>query len=320
MRDDVAQAPRASAGPGAASTSKLISIRAPLTRLARIEPLVAAGADEFYCGFAEEEGAHEVVGTNHRQGPKANFIDRDELARAVERCHELERSVSLVLNARSMYGPSEEAFLGQLELARDLGVDSVVVGSMLGLLLASGHEARGSVQIHCGVNTGLLNRGAFAEAKALGATRVTLSRHFLVDEIKGMAEDSPDMAFEVFALNGRCGYYDAYCGFHYDRVPGQRHDFSSGCLFVRDASMPRFERDACSACRVVALMDQPGVVAAKIVGRDFDPAGIEGDVRFLREALDAARDQSPEERLAGTRAIRARRYGAPCPTDCAHGE
>ena len=296
-----------------------IALRAPLTRLEHLDRLAAAGADKFYCGFTDGNALDGRVGANHRQGPLSNFLDKAELAQAVTRGRELGREISLTLNARSISDEAEPVFREQLGMAIELDVEGVIIGNWLGLLLAHEIIKGPRPRIQCGVNVGILNAAAAREARDLGASSVTLARHLTTDEILEIAAAVPELDFEVFALNGHCGYYDAYCGFHYDYIPGQIADFASGCLFVEDQRVPRYERYGCSACRVVRVMGAPNVVATKLVGRDFDPERMLHDLAFLRELVDSAGRASASERPAEARRIYARHRGRPCPEGCVRG-
>lgn len=250
----------------------MFAINVPLRRHEDVDRLVKAGADSFYCGLNDTVGTSGGGGMNQRQSDQSSFSSIADLERAVHRAHELGREVFIAVNTRILAGPYIEKFIRQLDVAADLGIDSVIVGSMNGLMIA--RERHPEIKLIGSVGLGILNSRSARFFKDLRIYRAIVSRHLTPAEIAMVCDGAPDIEIEAFLMNGKCGNFDSMCGYDYYDPAGAMANFT-GCVFVADKNVTRYRRYACGACALPFFATRPNFAAAKIIGRDFDVESVE---------------------------------------------
>jgi len=319
-----------------------VKIISPVDHPDEVEPLVAAGADELYCGLAFEEwlGTWTIAALSRRSARIANLGSIEQLARTVSLAHAAGVPVCLTVNEHYYTQAQQPRLLDYLAGAAATGVDALIVADPA-LLLAL-REAKLGVELHLSTGTSILNAEAALLFQELGVSRVTLERQQTLAEIERLVAGVPGLETAVFVLNGRCPNVDGLCTYDHSQLPGEAHgnacmvpckvrcrptgdDGAPGELgrvapVVRQRVWERHHMDA-SPCGACALHDlrRIGVTHLKIVGRGNSARRKLADVRFLRAlvTLSGVEALGRDRFRASARLLHAHAYQRPClPVGC----
>jgi putative protease len=202
-----------------------MKILAPLRSSSEVEPLVAAGAAEFYCGLTPANwSASQGQAWAHRRDPRsAGVPDLEDLRRIVALASP--RPVYATLNSPS-YRDSAIPLLLDFgrRLLEEIGVRALIVAQWeLLLALAEAGLAR---SVHVSSLATCRNRGAALFYRALGVSRIILPRHLTLGEIEDIRV--PDVGFEAFILNDGCVFEEGLCA--------TTHALGTFCLADADAT------------------------------------------------------------------------------------
>ena len=284
-----------------------MKILAPIRSSSEVEPLAAAGADEFYCGLTPP-GWSETQGQSwaHRRNPRAAGVPGvEDLQRIVALA--AQRPVYVTLNAPS-YRASAIPLLVDFarRLLGELGVRALIVAEWeLLLALAEAGLAR---SVHVSSLATCRNRGTALFFRDLGVARIILPRHLTLPEIEDILV--PDVGFEAFVINDGCVFEEGLCATTHalgtfcladaDPVqatadPGpipadalERYAFwkwtqnNCGCGTSRG-----FPLGPCGLCAIPRLA-AAGVDSLKVVGREASLERKEASVRLVARALRLA--------------------------------
>ncbi len=284
-----------------------MKILAPVRSSSEVEPLAAAGADEFYCGLTPP-GWRETQGQSwaHRRNPRAAGVPGvEDLRRLVALAGQ--RPVYVTLNSPA-YRASAIPLLVDFarRLLDELGVRALIVAEWeLLLALAEAGLAR---SVHVSSLATCRNRGAALFFRDLGVARIILPRHLTLPEIEEILV--PDVGFEAFVLNDGCVFEEGLCATTHalgtfcladaDSMqaaadPGpipadalERYAFwkwtlnNCGCQTSRG-----FPLGPCGLCAIPRLA-AAGVASLKVVGREASLERKEASVSLVAQALRLA--------------------------------
>lgn len=194
-----------------------MKIVAPIARVAEIEALAQAGANELYCGLVPRQWVGRFHALNANRRPTGNLGDYDELARAVAAAHAAGCTLSLVLNAQQYPAAQAEAAAGIAHAFVDMGGDALII-SDLGLLHAV-HSRLPATRLHVSSVATCRNAAAARFCRDLGARRLILPRDVTLDEACSIAAEVPDIEVEAFVLNDGCVFEEGACNTIH--LPGQ---------------------------------------------------------------------------------------------------
>lgn len=295
-------------------------IVSPISRVQEVEPLAAAGADEFYCGILPRDWVDSFKTSNANRRIFGNLDSYEDLGRAVALAHEAGARMSLVLNAQHYTPEQVLALVGIAEHFRDLGGDALIV-SDIALVMALA-EALPGFRLHLSSVASCRNGEAARLFHSLGIRRVILPRDVSIAEAAAMASAAPEIEFEVFILNDGCVFEEGVC--HTIHLPGKLG--GPICLdnyqstYCRRDGRPMDEADAhrmqdneadykrwlwyrfsngftltpdglpwgpCGLCAIPALR-AAGITAIKIAGREGAPERKLASVGMVRQTLDRA--------------------------------
>ena len=306
-----------------------MKILAPLGKVEEAERLVAAGADELYCGVQprEWEGRFGELLANRRKF--GNLHSLSDLERVVNVAHGSDASVSLTLNAQH-YSPKQTDYILALAAsAAEIGVDAFIVGDA-GILAALAAKKM-PVRLHVSSIASCRNSQAANWYRELGASRVILPRQVTLAEVATMVRAVPELDFEVFGLNDGCIYEEGVChtihlepqqggpicldpyDYQYRRTDGAEPDDEER------ANLARHEKDhaewswytyscgftmteeglshgPCAFCAIPTLQEI-GVTALKIVGREAGFGRKLRSVQMMKAVIDKMAAGVDEEEL-----------------------
>ena len=284
-----------------------MKILAPLAKSDEVEPLIAAGAHEFYCGITPP-GWADLFGATwvHRRNPRTGVADVADLERSIVLAGT--RPVYVTLNAAS-YPAGAVPLLVRFghTLVERLGVAALIVGDVE-LLLALVAEGLGAY-IHVSSLASCRNAGAAAFYRDLGVARVILPRHVSLREIEQVA--TAGIPIEVFALNDGCAFEEGTCATTHaygafcieDRLEGklaplsERYEFWKWTLDNCGSQTSRgYTLGPCGLCALPRLL-RAGIASVKVVGREASCARKAASVRLASIALEQAQAHASPEAI-----------------------
>jgi len=175
------------------------------------DALCDAGVDELYCGiFQRGEFSHGNSTLNRREGLLFNLAGYEEFKRLVSMANA--RGVPLYLAVNSFYSQdSLEQAIEQIEGVLPMRPAGFIVADIAVLKYLSEIGFDGEVIISVGGVA--FNTSAVRFYHELGATRVTLPRHFTVEELTAFRNMPVEL--EMILLEDRCQFVDGFCNFYH---------------------------------------------------------------------------------------------------------
>jgi putative protease len=316
-----------------------IRIAAPVSSVADADAVLAAGADELYCGWLPEEwiarfGQGDVL--TRRQSRHAHAGTGGEMAGILGLARRANVPVALVLNGR--YTRAQIAPIRRiLDAWQNLGGRRVIVADLGLLMTLRRHYPLQSP--HLSLLAGVFNGAAAAFFAGLGAQRIVLPRDLSLAEIRATVAGAPNLEYEAVALHQKCPFMDGMCRFRHDthlprgvpaafryaasppRVGLEDPDYEGhGCQLaywsargpVRLPACGTPDAPPCAAC-VIAALRACGVTRLKIAARGYPADAVVRGVRFLKRvaAVSASAGPASAARRRIRRVYRAT-FGVPC--------
>lgn len=199
-----------------------MKITAPISRVEEIQLLAEAGADEFYCSVVPESWMKEFKTSGVSRRAFGNLPSFDDLERAVNEAHRLDKELFLVMNSQHYTGVQIQCLLELAQVFDDFNGDAVIVGDETLLALLASHNFNFS--IHLSSIASCRNKEAAQFHRELGADRIIFPRDMKLNEIQQMINSSqkgsdPNLEFEAFILNDGCAFEEGSC--HTIHLPGK---------------------------------------------------------------------------------------------------
>jgi putative protease len=237
-----------------------VKILAPLRSSSEVEPLTAAGAEEFYCGLTPPRWS-ETQGpswANRRNPRSAGVPDLEDLRRIVALA--AQRPVYVTLNSPS-YRASAIPLLVDFsrQLLEEMGVRALIVAEWE-LLLALA-EAGLAPSVHVSSLATCRNQGAALFYRDLGISRIILPRHLTLREIEDIRV--PGVELEAFVLNDGCVFEEGLCA--------TTHALGTFCMADGDAPARPAPADGAAPPRPARLL----VVGGEVEARSIPPEALE---------------------------------------------
>lgn len=278
----------------------MVKIIAPIHSVEGAEQVVAAGADEIYCGV-RLPGMKYVTLTG--RPAFCNLPSYEDLAQVVHLAHERQVQVALTVNLPFMTQLLEPLVRSYLEKCMSTGVDSLIVGN-LGILLFI-HQMGLGVPIYASSFLTVRNHQAADFLHELGVTRIVAPQDITLNELRDLVEHT-SLEVEAFAHGEGCSNVGGNCYLIHthrpqdeasvldsakvssivrDGVDGDDDSFihirpRNSCLFCFDVykddatcehlgQLPILDAYTfCSLCRLPEIIST-GVKGLKLVGRGF---------------------------------------------------
>lgn len=216
----------------------MMKILSPIDKPEEVEPLIEAGAEEFYCGVLEETWytPYPVISINRRPAGKGHVRDFKALKKVTAGAHENDIPVFFTLNEHYYTREQLPLVKEYIERAIDAGIDALII-SDYGILVAL-PDSIAPVDIHISTGGTVFNSRTARFYHELGACRITLPRHLTLDEMKKILKQIPPMETTAFVFNSRCINVDGFCTFQHG-LSGKNTP-----LFYRNACMLPYEISA----------------------------------------------------------------------------
>lgn len=294
-----------------------MKILAPLRTPEEVGPLLAAGADEFFCGLTPPDWTERFGRTwaNRRAPQSAGVRDLEDFARIVSLADGKEVHVALNAPFYPSGGVEVMATFGMRLL--ELGAAALIVADLdlLLTLAAAGHGPR----LHLSSLATCINPAAATFYRELDVARIILPRHLTLAEIEATMVSG--IEFEVFLLNDGCVFEEGLCATTHAAGPFcamdgevtegiapetlERYAFwkwtlnHCGCRTGNGYPM-----GPCGLCAIPRLLTS-GITSLKVVGREASLERKEASVRIAARSLRLAQEgASPEEIRQGVLNLR----------------
>jgi len=331
--------------------SEMIKILSPISRLDEVEKVIAAGADELYCGILLDDwrSSYTVAASiNRRQednlilGTSPHYKSFEEFKESVKIAHSGSVPVALTLNEHYYSNEQYPHLLSYVDKALEAGVDALIIGDVA--FIVTIQEMEIPVNVYVSTAGTVFNSEAAQFFKELGASRIILPRHLTIEEIGAIAHDVPDMELEAFILNSRCANIDGFCTFQHGLADlfsdsMVKEHYLNACMLPYNLSVYpdttgqldpatkdkiSWERQSiwsalhiddrpCGACALYEFSTM-GLHGVKIVGRENTKSKKIKDITFLRTLLDFLSEKNPgrEDFRKYSRSLYQETYKWPC--------
>lgn len=312
-----------------------IKILSPFSRADEIEPLIQAGADDFYCGLLPSDWRESytvAVSLNRRQEDNPVICTTphiktfNEFEKSIQIAHQYKAQVILALNEHYYDQDQYSYLIAYIEKSLKAGVDAFIVGDV-GIILTI-KEIHPHASIHISTAGTAFNSETVHFYRDLGASRVILPRHLSLEEIKEIACNIHGIGLEAFILNSRCANVDGFCTFQHglaDFIPEKerKRDYENACMVLYKISADvkgcsedeaekllqdkvswerqhfwsamHIDERPCGACALYEF-EEIGLSGVKIVGRQNTTEKKVKDTAFIRQLLNFLRDEKPTKK------------------------
>jgi U32 family peptidase len=191
-----------------------MKILAPIRERDELEMLLAAGAEEFYCGITPKEWLERYSGAVwlNRRSPKGSGLDSmEELRGLSDEVHRAGKEIFVTLNG-PYYTAEQIPLVLRLaeQLSGDCGVDALIVSDVN--LMSRISDAKLQAKLHVSSVAASLNVEAIRFLQNFGPSRVVLPRSLTLPEIAGITGAvRREIEIEVFLLNDGCAFEEGFC-------------------------------------------------------------------------------------------------------------
>ena len=329
----------------------MIKILSPISHFDEVEDVIAAGADELYCGILLDDWRNRYTvsaSLNRRQednpllGTSPHFKSFKELKESVELAHSHSVPVILTLNEH-YYSQDQYSYLQPyVDKAVEAEVDAFIVGDSAFIICL--RERGIEIPLHISTAGTTFNSETVKFYQELGASRIILPRHLTIEEIESIVSEAPAIEIEAFILNSRCANIDGFCTFQHglaDLFIDQKvkEQYLNACMLTYNVSVYgdtigeldsitkgkiSWERQSiwsglhiddrpCGACALYEF-SQIGLHGVKIVGRQNSKSKKVKDIRFIHTLINflSEKNSSKEEFRKYARRLYQETYKWPC--------
>lgn len=309
-----------------------MKILAPISNVDEIESIVNLDIDEVYTGI--NIGKFNL--TNRRPSSLCNFSSLGDFEKLINRCHENDVKVNLVLNA--LFYP-EDCFKDIFNIIcklKSIGLDNIIISDLNLLLFLEQNGVNKGLGIHASTCCSLYNSMAVKVFQDLGVNRIILPRHLTIDEIKNIVSSNYDMSYEVLIKNTRCINDDGMCSFEHGLHNfGNKKYEGGGCRLNYETSFERVSNElseidkkiilsrmkqvrgdflfSCGACSLYEF-SKLHIDVVKIVGREFSIKRKIKDIKFISMLISKLESNSlsKNEYSSFAKALYVEIYGQEC--------
>lgn len=283
-----------------------MNIMCPVNSVHALKNYIGLGIEEIYVGVdCEEFGLNNVTFTGRTKllcnGENAQLKNFDELREVVDISHANGILVNFTANVRNLPEELTQEYLNYVDKAVKTGVDTLIVGSILSLVLL---KDRHKIPIHSSTFFYPFNKYNADFFHEFGVRRMILPTALSIEEIKEIIEyikeKNYSMEIEVFGhfgctnINGRCNIFynpPSICRGKFS-VTDSQNNMQSNCSFL-DAGKD------CTICSIIEL-EKMGISSIKIMGRGLPIPLIGTLVSVYKGAITMAKENY------GTNEIRKR--------------
>jgi collagenase-like PrtC family protease len=298
-----------------------MKIVTPLTNVDCYEPLVEAGADEFFCGiipfrWLEKYGSLMPINRRESVVGKYNITEMNSMKiinRMVEKYHV---PVKITFNAH-YYISEQYPILHRLILdLMDIGFNTFIISDFAFIAYLRDKEIK--CDIHVSGESEVTNRLSMEFFNQFNVSRYVFPRKITLNDMKEciLKNSIENIEYEAFVMNSLCRYSGAFCNAVHsddmihicdipfkltretensgrfkivDKIINKSRAFSANNLnnLNIDTSKEGYKlgSSGCGACRIKELRDI-GVTHGKVVGRGNKLENLVKDIRDVKKIND----------------------------------
>ncbi len=194
-----------------------MKIVAPISRLAELEPVLQAGADELYFGMVPEDWTKKFGISNASRRMFGNITDYGEMRKIIALTREAGKQAMLTLNAQHYTEQQANCLIDLAKRFSDEGGTAIILADAP--LLAELSSLNLHARLHLSSIAACRNTEAARLFQSLGADRIIFPRYMQLREIAEMISAEPTLEYEAFVLNDGCIYEEGVC--HTIHLPQQ---------------------------------------------------------------------------------------------------
>jgi collagenase-like PrtC family protease len=190
-----------------------------------IEKLIAAGADEFFCGIVPSEWANyygHSISLNKRFSPTSQFNSFEQLKKIVDKIHYFKKKVFITFNAH-YYTKEQLTFVEKYlrQTSTEIKPDAIIVTHPLVALLV--RDLGLDLKMHIGGDAGVYNSRFVKFLKELGIVRIKFPRDMTINEMAKVIADTKHlgMEYEAFIMEQRCPFSGVGCRSEHGMSPSR---------------------------------------------------------------------------------------------------
>lgn len=261
-----------------------LEILAPCGSMESLAAAVRCGANAVYLGTKE---------LNARRN--ANNFSFDELAQAVEYCHQ--RNVRVYLTVNTLVGDDEMKTAYQTVYdALKCGVDAFIVQDFGFAKMIK--DCFACAKIHASTQCSVMTADGVNALREMGFSRVVVPREMSLDEIKQLRKNT-DVELELFVHGALCMCVSGQC--YLSAMLGGRSGNRGLCAQPCRLSFSADQSGSCdlslkdlSLISHIKTIADNGVVSLKIEGRMKRPEYVAAAVTACKKAIDGRYSQEDE--------------------------
>lgn len=271
-----------------------MNLMCPVSNVHAAKTFVNIGAKEIYVGVdCDDYGLNNVTFTGRTKklcnGESVQLKNFDELREVVAICHEKGVIVNFTANVRNLSEELADEYLAYVDEAVKCGIDTLIVGSILGLLLL---QNKYDIPLHSSTFFYPFNKYNVDFFNELNVKRIILPTALSIKEIETIInyikEKEYNMEVEVFGhfgcsnINGRCNIFNnppSICRGKFE-VRNENGDILNDNYSLIDAGKD------CTMCSLRELK-RIGVTSLKIMGRGLSLQLVGSLITLYQNALNS---------------------------------
>lgn len=292
----------------------MVKILAPVSSLEAATEVVAAGADEIYCGVIVPRLRY--MGLSVRI-PWCSLSSYKELGEVVQYAHKHGVKTIVTTEFPFMAEVIEKKVRKHILSCVERDIDALIATDIGSILMIKEMDLR--IPIYASTYLASMNYQAVDFLKNLGIERIILeSRHLMIDEIKEIVIRSKDVELEAFIHGGGCSNINVNCygctsvgrvnrakfdsylhGGNVSTICRATYDVSElgSAGWRKIGSVPILDAySVCSFCQLPELLGT-GLTGLKIVGRCMPPFYQKESTRIYHELVELIEQNQMETYL-----------------------
>lgn len=304
-----------------------MKVLAPLSRIENYEPLVEAGADEFFAGFISYEWVkkyHSVFPINRREYIFGDFnlVSLNTMKVLRKKVEKYGSNIKITLNGH-YYLPEQFDMVAQtIKMLMDIGYDTFIL-SDLALIIYLREKGINCI-LHLSGEMQILNEYTIKLINQFDITRVIFPRLATMQDMSNAIKGSglKNKEYEAFIMNSFCPMDGGLCNaIHCEDVPKlcwvkarcNTFDDNSKAFLKEKSLVPKHARpmqiidstlkgpgcEGCGLCAIKKLGDI-GITNLKIVGRGENIEGLIRDVKTVKELVHLSKQMTDNDKFIDT--------------------
>ncbi|WP_054741280.1 U32 family peptidase [Cellulosilyticum ruminicola] len=293
-----------------------MKILAPLSQIENFEPLVEAGADEFFAGIFPYEWLKKynaVFPINRREYifGNCNISSMNSMRALSRKKEEYNISVKIAFNSHYFMPEQYPMVAEAIKMLMDLGYNTFILSDVALIVYLREHNFK--CAIHISGEIQVLNEYSAKFLEQLNIERFIFPRRSTIKDMENVIKNSglTNKDYEAFMMNSFCPYDGAFCNsLHCDELQHicwiKAHSASFNQQSDRFKSvregLPKYAQamqyndpDAsgvgCEGCGLCAIksLEKIGITNLKVVGRGVSIDDITRDIRTLRDVMNMSK-------------------------------